>query len=272
MSAYSLIEWTDCTWNPVRGCSKVSPGCLNCYAEKFAERFRGVKGHPFEQGFDLRLVPSKLMEPLHWTSPELIFVNSMSDLFHEEVPDSYIVAAFEVMAQANWHVYQVLTKRADRMQRLANNELKFASRLEHIWWGATVENKRYGVPRIEALRNCDVAMRFLSCEPLLEHLGPVNLDGINWVIAGGESGPGARPMAKEWVLSLQTQCNAAKVPFFFKQWGGFPKGKYGCLLDGKEYKDAPLTPSAFVPTLRQRQGMQAALSNSFSTLGIPQFS
>lgn len=261
MSANSLIEWTDNTWNPVRGCSKISPGCMNCYAEKFAERFRGVPGHPFEQGFDLRLAPWKLMEPMHWLEPNFVFVNSMSDLFHEDVPDSYIIAAFEVMAQVDWHVYQVLTKRADRMQRMAARELKFAAQLEHIWWGVTVENKKHGLPRLASLRNSDVAVRFLSCEPLLEDLGTLNLGGINWVIAGGESGPGARPMQKEWVLSLRDQCEAATVPFFFKQWGGFPKAKYGCSLDGMEHKNTPPIPSRAVPSLATRRTIEAALRN-----------
>lgn len=158
MSANSLIEWTDNTWNPVRGCTKCSPGCLNCYAEKFAERFRGVPGSPFEQGFDLRLAPWKLLEPLSWLKPSNVFVNSMSDLFHKDVPDDYIVAAFEVMATVDWHVYQVLTKRPERMQRMIANQLRFASKLEHIRWGTTAENRKQGLPRIETLRNCDVAM------------------------------------------------------------------------------------------------------------------
>jgi protein gp37 len=270
MSANSLIEWTDTTWNPVRGCTKVSSGCLNCYAEKFAERFRGVPGHPFEQGFDLRLAPWKLLEPLSWLQPSTVFVNSMSDLFHEDVPDDYIVAAFEVMAAVDWHVYQVLTKRPERMQRLIADRLRFASKLEHIWWGATVENRKQGLPRVDALRNSDVAMRFLSCEPLLEHLGKVNLDGIGWVIVGGESGREARRMEKEWVISLRDQCDRAKVPFFFKQWGGFPKAKYGCLLDGNEYKEVPPSQTRVVPPLDLRRSIKANLSaRLFSSELVP---
>jgi protein gp37 len=263
MSVKSLIEWTDHTWNPVRGCTRISPGCANCYAEKIAERFRGVPGHPFEQGFDLRLAPWKLTEPLHWLKPSLVFVNSMSDLFHEDVPDNYIVASFEIMAQANWHIYQVLTKRADRMHRMAANELKFAAKLGHIWWGTTVENKKHGLPRLKVLQDCDVAMRFLSCEPLLEDLGDLNLKGIDWVIAGGESGTGARPMQKEWALSLRDQCSAAKIPFFFKQWGGFPKSKYGCELEGEHYKDSPPFHFIVPVSLEKRRAIEAALKTSF---------
>src|SRR5690348_4082276 len=201
MSLQSAIEWTDATWNPVRGCTKISPGCKHCYAETFAERFRGVKGHPYEQGFDLRLVPEKLTEPLLWRSPKMIFVNSMSDLFHVGVPEEYIVAVARVMVAARWHTYQVLTKRADRLQMLLNSKLGFAAKETHIWWGVSVENRKHGLPRIEALRNSNAKMRFLSVEPLLEDLGGLNLEGIDWVIAGGESGAGARPMKKEWVIS-----------------------------------------------------------------------
>jgi len=239
MSANSLIEWTDSTWNPVRGCTKVSSGCLNCYAEQFAERFRGVPGHPFEQGFDLRLAPWKLLEPLSWLQPSTVFVNSMSDLFHEDVPDGYIVAAFEVMAVVDWHVYQVLTKRPERMRRMAADQLQFASKLEHIWWGTTVENRKQGLPRVDALRNSDVAMRFLSCEPLLEHLGKVNLDGIGWVIVGGESGPRARLMNPAWAIEIRNQCIAARVAFFFKQWGGRSPKTNGRLLEGREWNQFP---------------------------------
>jgi len=266
MSANSAIEWTDATWNPVRGCTKISPGCLNCYAERFAERFRGVNGHPFEQGFDLRLAPWKLIEPLHWAKPQMVFVNSMSDLFHADVPDSYIVSVFEVMVQANWHVYQVLTKRADRMRRMAAKQLKFATELEHIWWGTTVENRKHGLPRLAALQETEAAIRFLSCEPLLEDLGTLDLHGINWLIAGGESGPGARPIKKAWVTSLRDQCKAAQVPFFFKQWGGFPKSKLGSALDGREHKEAPHFPVRIVPTIAERRAIEARLQGP---LGLP---
>jgi protein gp37 len=239
MSSNSNIEWTDATWNPVRGCTKISDGCKHCYAETFAERFRGVKGHPYEQGFDLRLVPEKLAEPLRWRNPKMIFVNSMSDLFHENVPDDYVVAVANVMVAANWHTYQVLTKRSDRLQKLLNNSLRFAANQEHIWWGVSVENRKYGLPRIENLQNTDAAMRFLSIEPLLDDLVKVDLGGIDWVIVGGESGPGARPMKKEWVISVRDQCRGEGVPFFFKQWGGVRKSAAGRKLDGKTYDEFP---------------------------------
>ncbi len=239
MSFNSTIEWTDATWNPVRGCTKISPGCKNCYAETFAERFRGVKGHPYEQGFDLRLVPEKLAEPLRWRTSKMIFVNSMSDLFHERVPDDYIVAVAEVMTAAKWHTFQVLTKRSKRMQDLLNTALKFTATEQHIWWGVSVENKQHGLPRIEHLRAAPAAVRFLSIEPLLEDLEKLKLDGISWVIVGGESGPGSRPIEKEWVLSIKDQCRRAKVPFFFKQWGGVRKSVAGRKLEGKTYDQFP---------------------------------
>jgi protein gp37 len=239
MSDHSSIEWTDATWNPVRGCTKISPGCVRCYAETFAERFRGVPGHPYEQGFDLRLVPEKLSEPLRWAKPRMVFVNSMSDLFHEGVPDGYIVTVARVMQMANWHTYQVLTKRSERMRDLLLHDLRFTAELQHVWWGVSVENRRHGLPRIDHLRAAPAAVRFLSVEPLLEDLGPVNLEGISWVIVGGESGPGARPMEKGWVLSIRDQCRATKGCFFFKQWGGVRKGQAGRNLDGQTYDEVP---------------------------------
>src|SRR6266568_5611077 len=239
MSDHSKIEWTDATWNPLRGCTKISPGCKHCYAETFAERFRGVKGHPYEQGFDLRLVPEKLAEPLHWRAPKMIFVNSMSDLFHEAVPDNYIAAIAQVMVAAKWHTYQVLTKRSERLRTLLNSKLRFAAEQQHIWWGVSVEDKKYGLPRIEDLRNTDAKIRFLSIEPLLQDLGRLDLRGIDWMIVGGESGPGARPMKKEWVLTLRDQCKLSHVPFFFKQWGGVRKKKAGRRLERKTYDEFP---------------------------------
>src|SRR3954447_2474266 len=194
MSDYSKIEWTDATWNPVRGCTKISPGCKHCYAERFAERFRGVPGHPFEQGFDLTLVPRKLGEPLRWSEPRMIFVNSMSDLFHDEVPVDYIRRVAITMCTARWHTYQVLTKRSGRLRDILLGPLRHVAGEEHIWWGVSVENRRYGLPRIADLQLTPAAIRFLSVEPLLEDLGELPLDGISWVIVGGESGPGARPM------------------------------------------------------------------------------
>jgi len=241
VSDNSKIEWTDATWNPVRGCSKVSPGCLHCYAETFAERFRGVKGHPFEFGFDLRLVPEKLGDPIRWSTPRKIFVNSMSDLFHEEVPDEFIEKICRVMLAANWHTYQILTKRAARMSQLLQTKLRLAAEAPHIWWGVSVENRRHGLPRIDLLRAAQPQVAFLSIEPLLEDLGVFNLAKIHWVIVGGESGPGARPIEATWVRSIHAHCRAAKVPFFFKQWGGVRKSRTGRELDGKTYDEFPIS-------------------------------
>ena len=242
MSAISAIEWTDATWNPVRGCTKVSPGCKHCYAETFAERFRGVPGHPYEYGFDLRLVPGKLAEPLKWATPKTIFVNSMSDLFQKGIPDSFIVHVGQVMRMADWHTYQVLTKRAEHMRDMLRGSLSFAAGLRHIWWGVSVEDRKYGLPRIDALRAAPAALRFLSVEPLLEDLGEIDLSGIHWVIVGGESGHGARPMKPDWVISIREQCEAASVPFFFKQWGGVRKSEAGRTLDGQTYDKIPERP------------------------------
>lgn len=239
MSATSAIEWTDATWNPVRGCTKISPGCKHCYAETFAERFRGVPGHPYQYGFDLRLVPEKVAEPLRWSRPKMVFVNSMSDLFHEAVPDEYILKVAQVMADAKWHTYQVLTKRSERLRDMLKTKLAFAARAEHIWWGVSVEDRKYGLPRIKHLRSAPARVRFLSVEPLLEDLGPVRLDRIHWVIVGGESGAGARPMQKEWAVSIRDQCQRAHVPFFFKQWGGFQKSKNGRRLEGRIHDEFP---------------------------------
>lgn len=239
MSQESSIEWTDATWNPVRGCTKISPGCTRCYAETFAERWRGIPGHPYEFGFDLRLVPDKLAEPLRWKRPRKIFVNSMSDLFHESVPDDYILAVVDVMVRADWHVYQVLTKRAHRLRSLLQTKLRKHASLSHIWWGVSVENQKHGVPRIAELRAAPAAIRFLSIEPLLEDVGTLDLSGIHWVIAGGESGPRARPMQKEWVTSVRDQCVAADVAFFFKQWGGVQKKKNGRELHGRTWDQMP---------------------------------
>src|SRR3954453_6966376 len=240
MSENSGIEWTDATWNPVRGCETITPGCDHCYALTFAERFRGVPGHPYEQGFDLRLVPAKLAEPLRWKTPKMIFVNSMSDLFHKDVSEEYVEAVCRTMERANWHTYQVLTKRSSRLRNMLQTRLQFAAGLPHIWWGVSVEDRAHGLPRIEHLRQAPAAVRFLSIEPLLEDLGEVNLEGIHWVIVGGESGPGPRRMQKECVLSIRDQCERAAVPFFFKQWGGVRKSKAGRELDGKKYDGLPV--------------------------------
>jgi len=239
MSQNSAIEWTDATWNPVRGCDKITPGCKNCYAATFAERFRGVPGHPYEQGFDLRFVPEKLAEPFRWTKPKMVFVNSMSDLFHEGVSDAYIRQVAEVMRMANWHTYQVLTKRSERLSAMLRTNLRDLAHESHIWWGVSVENKRHGLPRIDQLRETPAAIRFLSIEPLLEDLGRLKLTGISWVIVGGESGHGARPMEADWARSIRDQCLAAGVAFFFKQWGGTRKKMTGRTLDGRTHDDMP---------------------------------
>jgi len=234
MSTNSKIEWTDATWNPVRGCTKISPGCKHCYAERFAERFRGVTGHPFEQGFDLRLIPAKVAEPLSWRKPQRIFVNSMSDLFHDQVPAKFIQDVFEVMNRADWHQYQVLTKRAERLEELSEN-LKWAP---HIWMGVSVENEDY-LWRIEHLQRTKAHIKFLSIEPLLGPLGKINLGGIDWVIVGGESGPGARGMKAEWVEDIRDQCVREGVAFFFKQWGGVQKKRHGRELEGRTWDEMP---------------------------------
>jgi len=239
MSSQSSIEWTDATWNPVRGCTKISPGCKYCYAEVFAERFRGVVGHAYERGFDPRLVPEKLAEPLRWKRPRMIFVNSMSDLFHEGVPDEFIIKVAKVMSLANWHVFQVLTKRSGRMKDLLKTSLKPYAIHRHIWWGVSVEDRRYGIPRIHDLQSAPAEVRFLSIEPLLEDLGRIKLRGISWAIVGGESGAKARPIKPDWVRSLRNQCEADGVPFFFKQWGGRQKKKAGRVLDGRTYDEFP---------------------------------
>jgi len=236
----SNIEWTDATWNPVRGCSKISPGCKHCYAQTFAERFRGVPGHPYEQGFDLRVVPAKLEEPLKWKTPKKIFVNSMSDLFHPQVPDDFIVDVANVMMKGNWHQYQVLTKRSERLRGLLNSKLRFATTSSHIWWGVSVEDKKHGLPRIKDLRDTPAAIKFLSIEPLLESLGEVSLLGIDWVIVGGESGWGARKLEEEWVQEVLAKCRVQNISFFFKQWGGTRKKLNGRLLNGRTYDELPV--------------------------------
>lgn len=247
MAEHSKIEWTDATWNPVRGCTKISPGCAHCYAERFAERFRGVLGHPFEQGFDLQLVPHKLGDPLRWRKPRRVFVNSVSDLFHEGVPDDYISEVGDVMVRADWHTYQILTKRSARMRDSLETRLRFAATKAHIWWGVSVEDRKYGLPRIAHLRSAPAAVRFLSIEPLLEDLGSIDLRGIDWVIVGGESGIGARPMHRHWVVSIRRQCRVLGIPFFFKQWGGFQKSKAGRLLDGRTYDEMPVREQTSTP-------------------------
>ena len=234
MSEKSAIEWTDSTWNPVTGCNKVSPGCKHCYAETFAERWRGVPGHPYEQGFDLRLWPERLGLPLGWKKPRTIFVNSMSDLFHEGIPLEFVQQVFRTMRAASWHTFQVLTKRPERL-------VEHASKLvwpPNVWMGVSVESVKY-LSRVDFLRRVPAAVRFLSLEPLLGPLGSLDLADIDWVIVGGESGAGARPLEARWVRDIRAQCRVARVPFFFKQWGGVQKKKKGRVLDGRTWDAMP---------------------------------
>ena len=238
MAQTTAIEWTEATWNPVTGCTKISPGCDNCYAERFAERFRGVPGHPFEQGFDLQLRPERLDQPLKWKKPRTIFVNSMSDLFHKEVPISFVDQVFDTMELAHWHTFQVLTKRSSLMRRYVNSRYKDAPVPPHIWLGVSVEDgKRKS--RIQHLRDTNATIRFLSIEPLIGPVGALDLNGIHWVIVGGESGPRARPMKEEWALEVRDQCIDADVHFFFKQWGGFRPKSGGRELDGRVWDGLP---------------------------------
>ena len=255
MSEHSKIEWTDTTWNPLRGCTKISPGCKHCYAETFAERFRGVPGHPYQQGFDLRLVPEKLTEPFLWPGPRTVFVNSMSDLFQPEVPDGYIEHVVRIMLEANWHTYQVLTKRSERLRQMLSGKLKFAAGKKHIWWGVSVEDRKYGIPRIGHLRATPAAVKFLSIEPLLEDLQDIDISGIDWIIVGGESGHGARVMRQEWVENILYACRIEKVDFFFKQWGGVHKSTAGRMLHGKTYDAMPARVAAAMPDRRKRMAM-----------------
>ena len=240
MSDRSAIEWTEATWNPMTGCTKVSPGCAHCYAETFAERFRGVPGHPYEQGFDLQLRPERLEQPLKWKQPRMIFVNSMSDLFHEKIQLSYIREVFSVMQKAHWHTFQILTKRSARMAEIAPR-LHWPG---NVWMGVSVENQRWTC-RVDDLRKVPAKIRFLSCEPLLGSIS-LDLQGIDWVIVGGESGPKARPMKSEWARAIREQCQLAGVAFFFKQWGAHNeagervgKGNAGRHLDGRSWNAMP---------------------------------
>ena len=238
MADKSGIEWTDATWNPVTGCTKISPGCDNCYAETLAERWRGTHGHPYEMGFDLTLRPERLEQPIKWARPRLIFVNSMSDLFHKEVPAEFVNRVFDVMERASRHTFQVLTKRSSRLRDFVNDRYQAAPTPEHIWLGVSVENGGQK-SRTEHLRQANASVRFLSIEPLLGPVGQLDLTGIGWVIVGGESGAKARPMEAEWVREIRDQCVAADVPFFFKQWGGIRAKANGRTLDGQEWSEYP---------------------------------
>ncbi len=238
MSETTQIEWTDATWNPVTGCTKITHGCDFCYAERFSERFRGVSGHPFENGFDLTLRPERLTQPLHWRQPRRIFVNSMSDLFHKEIPKPFINSVFETMEAANWHTFQVLTKRSSLMTRYLHERYGTGLAPSHIWLGVSVEDAKNTV-RLKHLRIAQASVKFVSFEPLLGPVGPINLAGIDWAIVGGESGPYARPMDEEWAIEIRDQCRKAKVSFFFKQWGGVRPKSGGRLLKGREWNQYP---------------------------------
>jgi protein gp37 len=232
MADKSSIEWTDATWNPVTGCTKISAGCDNCYAARFSERFRGVTGHPFENGFDLTLRPERLLQPFDWKRPRMIFVNSMSDLFHKEVPKE--------------HISKVLTKRSSLMQKFINERYRNGKAPVHMWFGVSIEDNK-AVSRLTHLQNTNAGIRFLSIEPLIAPVGKLNLKGVDWVIAGGESGPGARPMDPKWVIDIRNQCVKAKVAFFFKQWGGRNPKSGGRLLEGKEWNQFPMQLPSSVP-------------------------
>lgn len=253
MAENSSIEWTDATWNPVTGCTKISAGCDNCYAARFSERFRGVPRHPFETGFDLTLRPARLQQPLSWKRPRMIFVNSMSDLFQKEIPQAFISAVFDTMEAANWHVYQVLTKRSSLLQKFINARYKTRRAPLHMWFGVSVEN-RQAVSRIAHLQEANAGVRFLSIEPLIAPVGRIDLHGVDWVIVGGESGPHARPMNPEWAIDIRNQCIAARVPFFFKQWGGRSPKTGGRLLEGREWNQFPTTRGAMPSQLELRAG------------------
>ena len=230
----SAIEWTESTWNPVSGCTKISPGCKFCYAEKMAKRLKAMGQKNYRNGFALTLHPHMLDLPLKWKKPQTVFVNSMSDLFHQDVPIGYIHSCFDVMRRAHWHRFQVLTKRAERLQELSHH-IEWP---DNVWMGVSVENAEHAF-RIDCLRATSAAIKFLSLEPLLGPLPELQLNGMDWVIVGGESGPGARHMDKDWVRDIRDQCQRREVPFFFKQWGGTNKKKSGRLLDGRIYGGMP---------------------------------
>lgn len=252
MGQPSQIEWTDATWNPVTGCTKVGPGCTHCYAERFAERWRGIPGHPYEQGFDLRLWPSRLGQPAGWKRPRMIFVNSMSDLFHKHVDRSHIDRVFDAMEDANWHVFQVLTKRSSLMRDYIRRRYGNRAVPNHIWLGVSVEDGPRA-KRIDHLKQINSEARFISFEPLLGPIGEVDLSGIAWAIVGGESGPGARPMDGRWATQIREHCDRDGVAFFFKQWGGPRPKSGGRLLDGEEWNGFPwqIVPKEIMASLRQ---------------------
>ena len=238
MAENSAIEWTDATWNPVTGCTKITRGCDNCYAERLAERFRGKPGHPFENGFDLTLRPERIDQPLSWKRPRRVFVNSMSDLFHKKIPRAFIDRVFDTMEAAHHHVFQVLTKRSSLMTNYLLHRYSKGLAPQHIWCGVSVED-HIAAARIRHLQAAPVSVRFLSVEPLLGPMGDIDLEGISWVIVGGESGPNARPMELQWVLDIRNFCELSGVDFFFKQWGGPTPKSGGRLLEGIEHNAMP---------------------------------
>ena len=238
MGYKSAIEWTDTTWNPVTGCTKITRGCDNCYAERLAERFRGTDGHPFEMGFDLTLRPERLTQPLSWKRPRMIFVNSMSDLFHKDIPIGFIDSVFDMMETADWHIFQILTKRSPLMRDYLMHRYGPNLTPTHIWCGVSVEDNS-ATARIQHLRESPASIRFLSIEPLLGPVGDIDLEGISWVIVGGESGPKFRPMKESWVIDIRDICEEKDIPFFFKQWGGRTPKAGGRLLKGIEHNAVP---------------------------------
>ena len=238
MADGSAIEWTDATWNPVTGCTKISPGCDNCYAARFSERFRGTKGHPFENGFDLTMREERLQQPLQWRRPRMVFVNSMSDLFHKHVPREFIIRVFDTMEVAHWHTFQILTKRSSLMRDFLRNRYRGATGPSHLWFGVSVEDGSK-LSRVKHLQQSPAGAKFLSIEPLIGDVGKLDLTDIDWVIVGGESGPNARPIEATWVRSIRDQCKAARVAFFFKQWGGIRPKTGGRMLDGREWNQFP---------------------------------
>jgi len=244
MAGKSAIEWTHSTWNPVTGCTKISAGCDNCYAERFAERFRGVPGHPYEMGFDLTLRPERLDQPLRWRQPRMIFVNSMSDLFHKKVPWPFVDQVFDSMERAHWHTFQILTKRSSLMRDYLNRRYANSDAPPNLWFGVSVEDGSK-TSRIRHLRQANATIRFLSIEPLLGPIGELDLSEIDWVIVGGESGPRARPMDVNWARQIRDHCETQNIPFFFKQWGGRSPKTGGRMLDGEIHDAFPT--AAFEP-------------------------
>jgi protein gp37 len=251
MAQATEIEWTDATWNPVTGCTKIGPGCDNCYAARFAERWRGIKDHPYEQGFDLRLWPERLEQPALWKKPRMIFVNSMSDLFQKDLDVAFVDKVFVTMESANWHVYQVLTKRSSLMRNYIKKRYGDSKVPNHIWLGVSVEDSAHK-SRIQHLRQINSDARFISFEPLLGPIGEVDLSGIAWAIIGGESGPKSRPMQPEWATELRDRCKTYGVAFFFKQWGGARPKSGGRLLEGREWNGFPwqIVPKSIVDNLQ----------------------